>query len=581
MSMSPGLLRGLALSPLFLLPATGAWADQESVMEWSWVNIALFVVGLGLTAYWAVDAFAKPTILAETPTPPRYLTRRQQYFFGTAIYVLCCLTLFAIVAVGHRELLPAIEFFNPQLYDRFEKWVEGPGVSYVVVVVLACIVFLGLVKIDDKRNPLYVARLMIFSSIAIPRFASQIIARAETALDVPQLERDRVASDPATPFVAVGDFKKDRQSIDRIWAELSYLHRWLRGQQSQGEDATFFGEPSFAWDDLCASYPGTARLVGDLKKGRTPIGLDRTQVHDTVRKLRRKITRLVACYLLFRHGTEAEIYEAAQRLGIPMGTARVENPARYLVVYWVGVCLAVWIGVPVSAASFDYFWAGADLLGALSQDFDRVLNWIIYAIANIAAPLSIVLLVRYVRWRIDPRRPQVYLASYAWVFALAAVAAVFLLAGALKVVSDRYGDSDYFAVVWSSSAKWFLTPALLSVYVVYHLDRQIDPRLPPMPTGVKATLMQLASAFLFAAGLVLLLLPPAMTLKSAAPPPTGWPDAKLQVVALGTTFLAAFVMACLAQFAFRKQAAASPGETPLPRPAISPADAQLQPSGSD
>jgi hypothetical protein len=80
-----------------------------------------------------------------------------------------------------------------------------------------------------------------------------VMARDE--LVTPLEARALIASNPDTPYVTVGDFEKDRRSLDRRWAELCYIRLWLDSIRAQGSHLTFFNEPCFAWEQLQAEHP--------------------------------------------------------------------------------------------------------------------------------------------------------------------------------------------------------------------------------------------------------------------------------------------------------------------------------------
>jgi hypothetical protein len=577
MSPPSSLSRLLPSALMVILPGVGFAASNAvaATAGWSVLHIGFFLVGLGVASYWSVIAFGRPAVLAEIPTPPRYMTRKAQYEAGRIAFAAICVVLYAMLAFGHREALPAIQLFSPELYERFAREVEGNAPNYVMVVLLVTAVFLALLKLETDWNPLFLLRQLIHRWVSIPQFAAEIVSLGEAALEVPAGARAAVAGNKATPHVAPGDFDKDRQTVDRIWAELAYLYLWLRQQEQRGADATFFNEPSFGWAEIRREVAGAAAQVAALKEGS---GRDLAQAftdgHELLSGLRRKVCRLVACYLVFRNGTEEDVRAAARAIGIPMADCACENPLRYAVIYVVGISASVYVAVNTSAFLYDVA-TGVAPMKALAQPPELVTRWVALCAANIGVPIIVILALRCLGWTADPHRRQAYLVAYCWVFLVALVVAPLSLAGAMKLVASAPVMALPYLALVQRAAKWAIIPALVAVYVAYYLDRQTDPRLPNVGEG-SSIAARLLNAFLFALFVLLVSLPPTATIR-ASQQPAVWPTEKLQVVAAGTMFFMALALAAIAQFALRKPAAAraaapapsgAAGTSPAPPPAL-------------
>ena len=128
------------------------------------------------------------------------------------------------------------------------------SLSYPLVVIFSAAIFVSLLKVEKDWNPLFVLRRVVQGWVSIPQFANAIMVMARDELLVPVEARATVAGDPDTPYVTLGDFDKDRRSLDRHWAELCYIRLWLEHHRAQGSHFTFFNEPSFAWEQLQADY---------------------------------------------------------------------------------------------------------------------------------------------------------------------------------------------------------------------------------------------------------------------------------------------------------------------------------------
>jgi hypothetical protein len=353
MSQQSILSRTLAALPLALLSGAALAQAQPGAApgEGSAVHFIVFLVGLGLAAYWSVEAFARPAVLADLPTPPRYMTRSRQYKAGLCAFVGLSLLFYGILAYGHRDALPAVRLLNPSLYEMFAKEVEGNTPNYLLIVALLSGAFLGLLKLEAEWNPLFVLRRLILRWVAVPEFANELMQRGESALVVPPSGQAMVIGNPATPHVAAEDFRKDRQSLDRIWAELAYMYAWLDRQDEDGVDATFFAEPSFGWRQLQQDFANAAARIAPLKTGQGAEQAQFASVHQLVSAVRRRMCRLLACYLVYRNDTEADVIARARAFGIQICDDACENPLRYAVLYIVTIGVSVWLSVNFAAAS--------------------------------------------------------------------------------------------------------------------------------------------------------------------------------------------------------------------------------------
>src|SRR4029453_1127108 len=108
---------GLSLFPTVAFAQTKFPAGAPGL--W-YMHVAVVVCGLFLAAYWAVEAFSRPSVtLGEIPTLPKYMTRRTQYRWGVLTFTILSVLLYALVAYLHREVLPLIKIYNADLYETF------------------------------------------------------------------------------------------------------------------------------------------------------------------------------------------------------------------------------------------------------------------------------------------------------------------------------------------------------------------------------------------------------------------------------------------------------------------------------
>jgi ABC-type amino acid transport substrate-binding protein len=505
---------------------------------------ALLVLGMAFAGYWAYQAFDKPPInLGDGPALPRYMTQPSQYRTGVIVFVGTCLLIYALIAYFHQQLVPIVGVISPELQEAILKSMNGGSLSYPLVVIFSAAIFVTLLKVEKDWNPIFVLRRVVHGWVSIPKIANALMVIIRDELIVPAEARAGVAGDPDTPYVTIGDFDKDRRSLDRRWAELCYIRRWLEHHRTQGSHFTFFSEPSFAWEQLQADYYNARDRVAPLKRGEVNDANIFADVAAKIEALRRQYCRLAACFLVFKNETQKDALRDAKQFGVIVTTdAPRANPLRYSPIIVVTIIIAVYLGVSISSMTWDLLHQTPVIL-----ESEIATRWMLYGLANYGMPIIAVLLLRYLGWRIDQSQPNSYLVSYATIFLVALCVGATCI-GLVQMVLGQVAINEVgqFAKQVASNVKWSLSPAVVAIYMIYHVDRQIDPLLPDLGSVEHWRLPQRLMSCIFFGFLVagFSLLP---TLEIAVSR-SAWPIEKLQLVILGTTFIVALIMAVVGEF---------------------------------
>ena len=535
----------------FSLPAAAqnVGASQTDAFLYT-AQAALLLLGMAFAGYWAYEAFDSPPIkLGDGPTLPRYMTQPAQYRLGVIAYVGACLMVYTLIAYFHRDLLPLVGAVMPELYKTIEQSMTDGSLTYPLVVIFSAAIFVGLLRVEKDWNPLFVLRRVVHGWVSIPQFANAVMVMARDELLVPVEVRADVASSPDAPYVTVGDFDKDRRSLDRHWAELCYIRLWLEHYRAQGSHFTFFNEPSFAWEQLQADYDNVRDRIAPLKRGDVTDPNIFADVAGKVEALRRQYCRLAACFLVFKNQTRKNALRDAKQFGVTI-TPDVPraNPLRYTAIFFVAIMIAIYLGVSLSAMSWDLLHG--NLNGALMQDPDLITWWIGYALAIYGTPILAVLLLRYLGWTIDPGQPNSYLISYATIFLVALGVSVICLAVAIKLAGTTPAATLPFWEIVVTRLKWGISPAVVAVYIAYHVDRQIDPLLPDIGSYEHWRLAQRLMSCVFfgflVAGFSAL---PAISISVSF---TAWSVDKQRTVVIGTIFIIGLITALVGEFCLIK-----------------------------
>ncbi|NPU15678.1 hypothetical protein HL666_33490 [Bradyrhizobium sp. 83002] len=533
----------LAACPALAQPTpTGALEiDASVVTQW-----AITLLGLATAARLAWSAFGRDVAVDEFPTIPRYMTNRSQYLLGSIAYTLFACGVFLVLVREHQPILAMIP---PGIIpEPILKAIDENSAPYLAVVAAMGAVYLYLLTKEADWNLLLGMRDVIHLWISVPQLAKEIIAQIRYALRV---------SEKVIPLVVANsralterDFQKDRQTPDRLWAEICYMNWWLQKGHEAGNDATFFTEASFGYDKLIAEFEQTSWTMKQRKSGSVAT-FAIVDFDQGIKRLHSRFARLIACYLIYRNGSRRALCAEAREFGVDVDAPVIQNPLQYWIIYAVVLIAAAHLGVYLSAVAFDALQGQGLVMG---QDSGRMLAWVLYSMSNFGFAIGLVLVLRLAAHSLGSAFDQSPMVTYCWTFLVAFAAGPFGLALAVHVFGEDASRALPFSDLYFRMLRWGLGPALVSVYISYYLDRQSCSALPDIDMSPSRIFWRNLNCLAFSLGVVFLLLPSLFTL--LAPEGAVWDTNKLRFLATGTTFGIAYGLALAAQFALVK-----PGQT--------------------
>jgi hypothetical protein len=356
--------------------------------------------------------------------------------------------------------------------------------------------------------------------------------------------------------VSEADFQKAGNTPDRVWAETCYMKHWLGQAQGAGEDAIFFHEQSFGFQELLTQFEKGSKRMRAWKSGEAIDSRVAGELVEEIkeldnkfiRDLRDKFARLIACYLLYRNASIEALRAEADKFGIELRkNVAAENPLRYWIVYILALIASVYVGVYASGIAYDLI-TGAGL--NVAQNPELVQSWILYSLSNYGVAILAVLLLRVISPKLGLGQHQTHLITYCWTFVIALTTGPFGLTIAAHVFGAEKFQTMPLLELFRQTLQWGLGPALVAVYISYYLDRQTCYDLPDINHSSATVGWRLLNCIGFAAITLFLMIPPLLMLE--AQPGAVWDIAKLRFVASGTVFFIALGLALAAQFALRK-----------------------------
>ena len=512
------------------------------------IHWIITLVGTLWAALLASRAFNRPAIpIADVPTAPRFMTSRNQYQLGSLMFVFFACGFFLMLVHLHRDVVGLLDLVPLPVTIPKEviQAINNQSAPYLVVVSAMGVVYLYVLTKEAEWNLLLWMRDVIQRWISVPQLAGRIVNQIRISLRVPD---DAVASVIAeSSGIVKQDFYKAINTPDRVWAETCYMMWWLSRRHDAGEDATFFSADEVGFDNLLVEFQRVS-LEMERWKSKPIVDLAIAELPKKINELRNRISRLIACYLIYRNGSKQQLCGDAHSFGIDLNDDPMqENPLRYWIIYAVVLIASVYIGVSASAVGYDLL-AGNGLI--FGQDPNRTAAWIMYSLCNYGLAILVILLLRMAARLMQIDSSHSHLVTYCWTFLVGYVLGPFGLAVAVHFFGEGNLPEMSIGVLYYRMLKWGLGPALVSVYISYYLDRMTFHDLPDINHSSKTLVWRLANSFGFAAVNVLVLLSPLLSL--TAQPNAVWDSAKLRFVATGCTFSIAFGLALAAQFALRK-----------------------------
>jgi hypothetical protein len=198
----------------------------------SWPHLAMTVLGIIVAVRLAFLAFERRALkVADVPTFPKYMTCQRDYRLGICMFMIFASGFFLLLVYAHDEVAALVALankFGAHLPKGIIDGLKDPSAPYLVVIFLMGAVYLYCLTREGDWNVLLMMRNLIQSWISIPRLASEIVAQIEFSLNVPADAVTKVLQNSSN--LADADFRKERSTPDRIWAETCYM----KGRSARG-----------------------------------------------------------------------------------------------------------------------------------------------------------------------------------------------------------------------------------------------------------------------------------------------------------------------------------------------------------
>jgi len=529
------------------------------------MQISLYMAGSALVvllgilfgASYSEQVFEQPVTVVDVAIPPRFLIRRRPFLLGKSAFVGFCLTVYAFALVFYREIPGLIQFapaiVQAELADVIKAIDDGTHPSLLLTAVAITIGFFYVLKSDFPGNVVYRFRSFIYSSISVPIAFKRTWAQLLDNLTVPEPQRTALVED-AELHITLPDFELSRADVNRQWAELAYMNSWIKLQKDGLPGGEIISDASFDFSKSRNQFIALRELVHLLKSAQSNAE-SYAAMTEILTELRSDYARCASYLLLTQSAGRLEFYEECRKIGIDPGVPFVGNPLAYSAQYVITLAITVILGPYLFAVGYDVF-SSVDIARAVfKQNTDYMQRWLVSGLAAYFSPIFLILLIRYIAWRISPIRTCTSLVTYAWTLIGAFV--ISTIGGTIASTALHGGAfADWqklLQTVWVTMP-WSIGPALTSLYINYYLDRQADPAKEDIVQTRKTIAPRLLSAFAFTAAIVVISL---LIVAHQRLVGSVWPRVETQIIVVGTIALITFSLCLVAQFGLRKRPSAA------------------------
>jgi hypothetical protein len=450
--------------------------------------------------------------------------------------------IYAVLVYYHRDFVPVLNLVGINFSEAETKFLKSD--TYVALVVFAVMGFAALLKLDHRFNPMIILRDTLQTWVSIPQRVQRLNVLAQQTLVVPMSYLDNL---PAKYDLKKSDFAMDKVATERLWAETCYIHDWLVRRRS----SLFFEEPRLKWQDVSQRFDEAVEEVSIIRghkaeRAMKPAG--REKVRKTVCELHEAMCLLAACLISYNNFSESDLTNDARDFGVMLSEQTVANPLRYIIIYIVALGMSLYFGVLTFASFYEllvYLFGIPATQAPVQSSVHVAYKYVAYGLFSWGVPIGLVFLMKYLEWRNRGAGSAFYLAKYCWIGVLCFVVGAVSLTAAEVIMGTGVIKSLSLADKFFNSLQWVVPPAVICVYIVYFLDKRIDPGLPDVNFGPKTRVRRTLRCLALAA---LLMLGEAVPVENLPESTSGWSTPKRQTVILGVTFVTCLTMGFLAEF---------------------------------
>jgi hypothetical protein len=137
------------------------------------VHCAITILGVGVAARLALQAFGRAVPVANVPTFPFYMTSRRQYQFGGWTFVAFACAFYLLLIHEHRQVLILAKPLNI-IPDNIIGAINDQSTPYLVIVAAMGAAYLYCLTYEKPWNPLLLMRDVIQSWISVPQLAGAL-----------------------------------------------------------------------------------------------------------------------------------------------------------------------------------------------------------------------------------------------------------------------------------------------------------------------------------------------------------------------------------------------------------------------
>ena len=420
----------------------------------------------------AFRSFERRSIqLGEEPTLPRYFAPRGWYWLGIIAYSTFMALLFLALVSVWLPLRPLVDAVSNNLAAHDPQALLASLTSTALIPLIAAALFLFLLALEVRFNPVLLVRDAVYDMFAIPRKAHEVynVLRTSRLAGVDAQVRAESLARLNAPSLDPGDFDKAIDTVEYKWARSCVLFGKIQSYADQASFRRFFKEPSLKWGQICLSFNEASEKVASWKSAE-PHYTKTLSLMQQLDHLTGLLCRLLACLVVFGSANDREMWASVVRLGGDPRQARLKHTYKYLLTFSGAIVLAVAIGRELAVFLYNSFFEPDTTLEHFAIDTYR---WMLYAVMMYILPIGLVFAARVEAYRMAASDTAQYYGFYATMMIIG-----FILSTSVSALVTGLGPSEagqfHFGRSFLNSMPWGILPALMCGFVAFQMDRPVD-----------------------------------------------------------------------------------------------------------
>lgn len=412
--------------------------------------------------------------IGDMPTYPRYLTSQRLYHAGVFGYALISGLFFIVVTVYWVPLKPFVTLALGQM-NLGNDAINRITAEEALTPILAVALLIYLIRWNSPYNPLLIVQTAVYDFAAIPRKAYEVHLKLQNSQFFEKYQnraQEIIAKLNVENSLSIGDFEKNRQSIEFRWANVCMLYFEVDNFANNSSYRRFFAEESLNWPKIQSEHFNLSKEVAEWKKAE-PDYINSIQLVQHLEKIQDRLCWLLTFLHIFGSNSEDALWEKIDQYSTKTNETRLLSPCKKIAAIGIGIAFATLGGHELGILFCKWFLQNST---EIPQFFTfEAFKWLPFAMSAVWGPVAINTLVRCKLVRIFPPGDREYWGMYIVMFLLTLIlslCAFVMVDYVMMYFHDTQLEGYLLKDRFKAFARWSIFPALIGGYCLFCIDRR-------------------------------------------------------------------------------------------------------------